>query len=156
MKQNIIVDIDNTISKIGKRAELLPNYVEFHVRCHEDKPIYYVIDLVKALSMTYNIVFLTMRPESVRYITEQFIDKYINIKYKLLMRPDNNIQDAHIFKLDKLITNGYNKDNILFAIDDNDKVIDMFMSASINCMKVTHVNNTKAKVKKIVRKRQRI
>ena len=154
MKQNIIVDIDNTISKVGKRFDLLPDYVEFHRRCDEDEPICYVIELVKSLSMSYNIVFLTMRPESVRNITERFINEYVDVEYILLMRSDDCTQEADVFKLEKLLSNGYNKDSILLAIDDNDKVIHMLMRAGINCVKVTCVNNTKTKVKKRLRSRQ--
>lgn len=152
MKLNVIVDIDNTISIVGNRIKLLPNYTEFHKRCNEDQPINYIIELIQLLSTNYNIVFLTMRPLSVMNITKDFLNNFF-LNYKLLMRDDNCIKDANIFKIEELTKNGYNKENIYIAIDDNDSVIKSFMNRGINCMKVPNSNN---KIIKKKRNKQRI
>lgn len=71
----IIVDIDGTIAS----HEGIRGHHEYD-KVRLDKPIPATIDLINALSDSYNIIYLTGRPESCRASTELWIGE--NIKFK--------------------------------------------------------------------------
>jgi len=140
----IIVDIDNTISKVGDRKRHLnenpPNYEEFHKRCNEDKPIEHIINLIYILSFKYKIVYVTMRPETLRYKTNLFITNtklfYNASNNKLLMRKVNDKRNDSIIKLELIKQHRISINDIEFAIEDNDSVIRAYTKAGIKCIKV--------------------
>ena len=93
MNRLVIVDIDGTISKPGKRLKYLkqdkPDWDSFYNDCFDDEPILEMIDLVNILSAHYRIIFCTGRRESIREKTEAWISKWLGLEdYVLLMRPD--------------------------------------------------------------------
>ncbi len=148
--------MDNTLYKVSDRIKLLPDYDAFHRRCYEDKPNEYVVTLVNRFADDYHIVYLTMRPIKFMKRTIMMLNRDVPLLYHtLLMRGNDDHREAYVFKLLTLDDHGLNKDNILFAIDDNELVIKAYSDAGINCLKVVAPNSYKPKrINK--RKRERI
>lgn len=145
----IIADIDGTVTIVSNRKELLPDYKAFHDRCGEDLPNEYVIDLLRLYQDSIKIIFITMRPECVRDITCEFLDKYFN-NYELIMKLDIDSVSAPEYKIDSL--RAYDVNDILFAVDDNQYVINAYSKNNINCLYAVR-KNTRKKKKIFKRKR---
>jgi hypothetical protein len=157
MKHIIIVDIDGTIQKIGDRKEHLkespPNYDLFHDKFEEDEPIEHMCRLISILTLTRNIVFVTQRPKRLFKQTGHWIRRYTGLtSFHLHMRVDNDLREPEIVK-PELITKHVNVDDILFAIDDSDKVIKAYCKLGIECIKV--IDSDKAMKPKRMRRRVR-
>jgi len=146
MTKFIIVDLDNTLYKVSDRIKLLPDYDVFHRRCYEDKPNEHIVAIIKRFANEYKIVFLTMRPVKYMNRTMLMLERDVHLYYdRLIMRANNDMREAHVYKLHMLKVHGLNKDNILFAIDDNESVIKAYSDAGINCLKVVAPNSYKPK-----------
>ena len=140
MRQKIIVDIDDTITIVGARKAYLsvipPNYEKFHEQCYQDKPRKYIIDLVKVMSKKYDIVFFTMRPESKRMATEEWLKEYVGVDYQLIMRKDGDKLAAPYEKQVMLAKNDIFPDDVICIIEDSEDVINNLRGAGYNCVLV--------------------
>ena len=144
----VIIDIDNTLCLSGKRLELAkkedgkidwdilhnPELIE------QDEPNFPMIDLALRYKIVENIeiIIITGRPESTRVVTELWLKKY-HIKYdKLYMRTekDHYIQ-ADVFK--RKIYKTHINDKVFCAFDDDQSIIDMWLSLGIPSFKVMGV-----------------
>jgi hypothetical protein len=139
-KKYIIVDIDGTIaSHDGVRGH------HEYDKVYLDKPIPTTIDLINALNNSYNIIYLTGRPESCRSSTELWIRKNVH-EYigGLYMRTTRDHRKDYVVKkelLYRVIDDAkITKEDISFVIDDRLSVIDMWISEGLF---VFNVNNGK-------------
>lgn len=143
----IIVDIDGTLANSKQRHELATNSddtINWDVLYDyntviEDKPIQYIIDSVKIWKqLGYKIVLFTSRPERIREATEYWLNKY-EIPYdELYMR---SIED-HYIKDTELKLKMYNEfvdEEVLFAIEDKQEIIDVWKRLGIPSYKVVDV-----------------
>lgn len=146
MRNIIVVDIDDTVSIVGDRISVCNNshidWDEFHERCNEDEPKQYVIDMVRQLSLTFNIVFCTMRPISQKKKTEEWISKHIGIDYNILMREHEEDMTAGEIKTFMLHNAGILPEHVIVVIDDNVKVINKLKQEGYNCMRVVNSSQT--------------
>lgn len=142
MQKNIaIIDIDGTVAKIGSRIELLKqtpkNWDLFYADCFQDEPIKNMIELVKTLSLNYDIVFCTGRRDSVRGLTQIWIEKHFGqlFNYRnLLMRKSNDKRSDTEVKPELLETHGYTIDNVAFIIEDRSKMVDKWRELGFTCL----------------------
>jgi len=158
MKKTIIVDVDDTITIVGDRRNTInkinTDYTEFHNRCLEDKPNGYVIRLLSNLLNQYNLLFVTIRPESIRNKTIKQIENFLPIVNPNVLMNDESINNsAATIKLN-MIKNAIDIDTIEFALEDNDKVIKEYSKAGIKCLKV--ISQDKAIKPKRIRKKRRL
>lgn len=143
----IIVDIDGTLANSKQRHELATNFDDTinwdmlydYNNVIEDKPIQYIIDSVKIWKqLGYKIVLFTSRPERIREATEYWLSKY-EIPYdELYMR---SIED-HYIKDTELKLKMYNEfvdEEVLFAIEDKQEIIDVWKRLGIPSYKVVDV-----------------
>ena len=143
----IIVDIDGTLANSKQRHELATNTddtINWEVlydynNVIEDKPIQYIIDSVKIWKqLGYKIVLFTSRPERIKEATEYWLSKY-EIPYdELYMR---SIED-HYIKDTELKLKMYNEfvdEEVLFAIEDKQEIIDVWKRLGIPSYKVVDV-----------------
>lgn len=140
----IIVDIDNTLSLADERFKLAkkPNGKTNWNIAHDpelvkkDKPNISMIEISNNFkSKGYEVIILTGRPESIRQVTENWLDKN-NIKYdKLYMRnKEDHFMKADLFK--KKIYETYIKEDVICAFDDEQSIIDMWMNLKIPAFKI--------------------
>ena len=140
----VIIDIDNTLCLNNKRFELAkkengktdwdiahnPELVE------QDEPNFPMIDLAARYKRDgLKVIIITGRPESIREVTELWLMKY-HIPYDALyMRTERD----HYIKADILkrkIYETYIKEKVFCAFDDDQRIIDMWVSLGIPSFKV--------------------
>jgi hydroxymethylpyrimidine pyrophosphatase-like HAD family hydrolase len=140
----VIIDIDNTLCLNNKRFELAkkengktdwdiahnPELVE------QDEPNFPMIDLAHKYKRDgLKIIIITGRPESIREVTELWLLKYHIVYDALYMRTERD----HYIKADILkrkIYETYIKEKVFCAYDDDQRIIDMWVSLGIPSFKV--------------------
>lgn len=145
MKNIIAVDIDGTISLIGNRLKYIQqtpkDWDSFYSKCYEDKPNIPVIEILKGLIKLkqYYLVYVTGRPERIRFKTQQWIiDNALPcFSAQLFMRNEGDYRPDYIIKTE--IIKPF-KDRIFMAFEDRDQVVKMYRNLEIPCMQVTEGN----------------
>jgi len=135
----IICDIDGIVSDARHRAYYLTddpaetNWREYTMISHFDPPIVRMCRMIRALSATANISFVTGRAEYGRQITKDWIIRHIKIgHFELIMRPEGDLATAEKFKLrifsDHFIANG----RFIWCIfEDDGRVVKMYRSLGL-------------------------
>jgi len=145
-RNKVIVDIDRSISKLTKeREEILshdiPNWDAFY-KCDfsKDEPIDTMVKLVQTLQDNpfYEIIFCTSRSESVKEQTMRWLTDRFNPTFKLLMRGNEDERPAHIVKPELVIHSGIHVEEIAFALDDEDKVVQQWRRLGVQCLQVDY------------------
>lgn len=113
----IIVDIDGTVARHVSRSPY------DYGKVSEDAPIESVLSVIRALSETYHVIFVSGRDNSCRHDTEAWLDDNYSPTYTLLMR------DADDKRPDWVVKNEIYNDwiipyyDILMVFDDRDQVV---------------------------------
>ena len=82
------------------------------------------------------IVFISGRPDTYFKKTEEWLNKFVDIKkYDLLMRPNKNFNDVVQIKKELLNTIRY-KYEIIFALEDDEDLAKMWEKEGIPCIKI--------------------
>jgi hypothetical protein len=137
----VIIDLDGCISDDKLRRHLIldgrRDWNEYYSRCDEDTPFPWALKMLPGLIDYYQIVFLTGRPEHVREKTNQWLSKVYNglgygcHDYQLYMRPEGDYTPAPIYKK-KVVHHLREKGlSILFAFDDDTRILDMYKDEQI-------------------------
>lgn len=149
MKKIVIVDIDGTITKPGKRLKYLQqkpkDWDSFYNDCFEDEPIQEIVDLVKVLDLKYTIVFCTGRRESVREKTKKWLDIHLpNVLLNdgfLLMRANSDIRHDTIVKPELIAKKSiFSYDKIAFILEDRNAMVDKWRELGFKCLQVAEGN----------------
>lgn len=143
-KKIIIVDIDGTISKVGDRIKYLEqdpkDWDAFYAACGEDDPKWDIIYLVTGLiSQGFEIVFCTGRRESVRNITQVWLNhKFLRHFHadELLMRHDGDFRHDTIVKPELLIEAGISTDRIFMVLEDRNSMVAKWREMGLTCLQV--------------------
>lgn len=131
-----IVDVDGTIAQRVDRSPFDWDRVD------EDLPKWDVINMVKALSTNYNIVFVSGRDAVCREKTLKWIKEHFGWSdITLFMRPEGNDQKDSIIKknifFDKVNPQYY----IDLVVDDRDQVVQMWREEmGLTCVQVAYGN----------------
>lgn len=130
----IIVDIDGTIADKWSRDPY-----DF-TKVSEDTPYTDIIDLVKALSHTYTIIFVSGRSRECYRDTADWLDMYFpSMDIELYMRKAWDRRKDSIIKyeiLQALIKEYY----IAYVLDDRDQAVEMWRDAGLRCLQVAPGN----------------
>lgn len=130
----VIVDIDWTIADHWERNPYDMSTVLL------DKPIGDMIELVKVLSETYAIIFVSGRSDICEKDTFEWLTKYFpHMWIELLMRKEWDNRKDSIVKYEILQTLiKYNF--ISYVLDDRDQVVRMWREAWLRCLQVDEWN----------------
>jgi FMN phosphatase YigB (HAD superfamily) len=129
----VVFDIDGTVSDASHRQQLAQakEWDQFHSLAAEDKVIVPVANLVRVLSGTAQVMFLTGRPEKFRFATEKWLhDSGLEFYYDhLLMRDDGDFLtkdiDMKVAKLEKFFGNKFNVlHQVWMVLDDRQQVVE--------------------------------
>lgn len=139
-KRNIIVvDLDGTLSNSGWREMHAQNkdWDLFHELGKADKPNEDVKALIAAFKSAgdYQIVGCTGRNEKYRTQTIQWLYHHDIELDDILMRPENNWEPDHELK-PSFFEAHYDKDEVLFVLDDREKVVQSWRDKGYNCWQV--------------------
>lgn len=139
----IICDLDGTLYNSKERQDLYlrngkKNFDEFHQAAHKDKPHFWCAELIQSMRAAgYRTVFTSGRDDCHEESTRVWIKRHLNwgdADYDLIMRKTYDWTADDEMKKDwyeKLIEPHY---EILFAIDDRKRVVDMWRSLGLTCL----------------------
>ena len=130
----IVVDMDSTLcANLTKRPFYEGDWKE---KLIYDTPLAGPISIVRAQKMTgtCDVIILTGRREDGREATEEWLKTY-NVPYdRLFMRGENDYTKGDAFKEKILNTFILPKYNVLFAMDDDNKCVQMFRRNGLICL----------------------
>ena len=157
-RPTVIFDIDGTLADIEHRRHFVTgkkkDFDAFNAAMINDTPNQPIVELLwMCEAAERQIIFCTGRMEQFREVTRNFL---LDIHYlapshwnasllgtHLMMRPDNRKYDPDSeIKQDMLneILKTVDKSNILFAVDDRQRVVDMWRANGITCLQVAEGN----------------
>lgn len=141
MKDTIIFDLDGTLSNPDHRLHLIrkdnPDFDTFYSECSKDLVNKWCLELINILSKNsiYKILIVSSRRKCELGKTLEWLranDVPIEPRHVHLLRnKDNYTADT---ELKKRWVNKYGKDRILFAVDDREKVVNMWRKEGIICL----------------------
>ena len=145
----IIVDLDGTLADLTDRRHFVEsrpkNWDAFYggmTKDHVNTPVAEVV--LQMYKEGYMIIVCTGRPDKYEQDTKGWLYEH-NIPFdNLLMRkdgdhrPDFEVKREMLFSF--LVECGFNKSDILFALDDRDQVVKMWREESIPCFQVAEGN----------------
>ena len=116
----------------------------FFLQCDKDDPIVEMVELVKNLALNYDLIFITGRPEYVRFETETWLKNNGLSWNHLLMRQDNDKTEYTQFKLNCLKSIGVEIEEVAFAIDDEDTMCKIWKNSGITVLQVFEKSKSKS------------
>ena len=163
-KKTIIFDIDGTLADIQHRTHFVTgkkkDFDAFNEAMIDDVPNEPIVRLHDALEyFGFQIVYVTGRLERYREVTTNFlrdISRYERLELHLHMRPEDQRLELHLhmrpedqrylpdYQVKQEILNyilkSIDKENIIFAVDDRQQVVDMWRSNGITTLQVADGN----------------
>ena len=144
MTKWIVVDLDGTLCNADWRVEFAKSgdWDGFHSRCIDDEIVPATAEIVRRFGIDFNLLILTGRNCRYRSLTLEWFQKkslhdYIDV---LGMRPDDDFRPDVEFKIEYLsrIFGSIEKaaSEILFAMEDRDKVVEAYRENGIVCHQV--------------------
>lgn len=140
----IVCDLDGTLSLTEHRQHFLdqspPDWDGFFMACGDDLPNWPVVETVRALSDYYEnsdearIVIFSGRSDKAKDITRMWLAEFSVPYHKLRMRQDGDFTPDDQLKQQWLDEIG--AENVLFCIDDRQKVVDMWRKQGLTCFQV--------------------
>lgn len=137
-RKAVVFDLDGTLANIDHRLHHVQNkpknYKAFYASIKEDKPIPWTIELLRTLSKTYSIVILTGRSEITYADTVEWFNTHVGFVPDLFMRKDEDHRPDTITKLDmyrKLVEPTF---DVLFIVEDRDRMVQLWRSLGISCL----------------------
>ena len=140
--KTVIFDLDGTLCDISHRLPLIKqakaDWPAFFDACDKDAPKPEIISLFQALSDAGNkMIIVSGRSDRTLFKTDQWLS-YHGIKpHEIIMRKDGDYTPDDILKkswLDKRLLG--DKENILFCVDDRQRVVDMWRNEGLTCLQV--------------------
>ena len=139
---SIVIDMDGTLSNCVHRQHHAEQgqWDEFHSRLMEDETYYDVQWFLEKLPNTIEVIIVTGRSEAYREKTFAWLHDNKILVDRVLMRPDDDFWPDHILK-PKLLEEMYGSkelviDNVLFVLDDRDKVVEAWRNYGLTCWQV--------------------
>lgn len=135
-----IFDLDGTLADLGHRLHHIqkekPDWDTFNKMCSYDEPKHDIITLLHVMANSgFRIAIFTGRMETVRTQTIDWL-KQQHIHYDLLvMRKAGDHRSDTVVKEEMLKNHLYIGD-ILFTVDDRDKVVQLWRDLGLTCLQV--------------------
>jgi hypothetical protein len=127
----IIVDIDGTVAHSTNRGPFEYDKVIY------DRPDEKIIELISVLwEAGHKLIFVTARDYVCFDDTYSWLTRHCPPFIKLHMRKKDDLRDDTIVKheiYEKFIKSDY---NVLFVLDDRNKVVDMWREIGLTCLQV--------------------
>jgi hypothetical protein len=113
----------------------------YFASCLGDEPNESVIEVLRLFFEDgYNIRLLTGRSESVRALTEQWLYRHAVPHHTLIMRPEGERTDDHIMKPAIAFEQYWRPDNVLFVMEDRQRVVDAWRKLGYTVFQVAPGN----------------
>jgi phosphoglycolate phosphatase-like HAD superfamily hydrolase len=129
----VVVDLDDTITDAAWRHAL--SFDDSLDQSDLDAAFVDVIKFINAVSGIYRIVGVTVRPERYRTATLRWLLEAGVRMDDLLMRRNDDYRREIDLKRD-LVTRYINKEMIVCAFDDNEKIIQLYRELGITAFQI--------------------
>jgi phosphatidate phosphatase APP1 len=136
----ILCDIDGTIANGEHRTHLIrskpKDWDKYFDLCHLDTPIYPMRDILKALSHTIQIVYVTGRMERTRVKTREWLMSHNFPDGAIFMRQEGDFKEDHLLKMEMLKKARDLGWEPLMVFDDRNRVVAAWREAGLLCAQV--------------------
>lgn len=141
----ILSDIDGPIADSSHRssltARLPPDWPAIAEAIPRDKPNKPLIMLLRLFVQRGHVVhFLSGRGESTREATEAWFKSYGVPYHALLLRADDDARTQVLLKRD--LVRPYNRSRVLFALEDNTRVVQLYRGLGIQTLQTSPIDAT--------------
>ena len=149
MKDTIVIDLDGTLANIDHRLHLVQgkkkDFDKFYKLVGGDTPNDWCRRMMNVFWQTgYEVAIVSARRESCRADTIRWLnDHHINSSALYLVRPDGDSTPDQELKMAWL--KEYGAENILFVVDDRQKVVDSWRAAGVTCLQAYAWEESKGK-----------
>jgi uncharacterized HAD superfamily protein len=135
----VFVDLDGTLADGTHRLHHIHpketrNWDKFYEQVLGDAPHQDIIDMVSTLHQNYTVILLTGRREATRADTEQWLAHFHVMYDALIMRPEGNFTDDHIWKPEVLRQFGLH--NIAFVMEDRNRIVKVLREMGLRVLHV--------------------
>jgi len=140
----IVFDIDGTLANIKHRLHNIQdgnkNWEKFNSECHKDEPNKHIIEINKLMCdrnnpKHYPAIIVTGREETYAAETREWLQNHGITWTYLFMRPTKDYRsDVEIKR--EIIEKYIQPAEILFVLDDREKVVDLWRSMGYKCLQV--------------------
>ena len=134
----VVVDLDGTLANIDHRAHLVkkdaPEWDKFYSSCDKDTPNSWCVELMRAMQTAgFTVIILSARRDTTLSKTKAWL-RYHAIPHSqlILLRKGNESTPDTVLK--KAWLDSYGKENVLFVVDDRQKVVDAWRSNGVTCL----------------------
>ena len=139
MSKLILCDVDGTVADNSHRQHFLEgkkDWEGFFSTLLQDEPIFPIINkVIQDHKNGKKIVFLTGRPERYRDKTTEWLQRFFEFKFELIMRKDNDQRHKLIVKEE--LFNSYVKEKSVHIVYENDlELIKMWKSMGLKVLDV--------------------
>jgi hypothetical protein len=131
----IVVDLDNTLALIGDRDPYAGHLCASDALCEATALVVFAV----AEGASVNVIFLTGRNEAARDETATWLLRHLAVAAvggSLIMRAVDDWRPSDVYKLDMLDTRILPEYDVVFALDDDPKVVRAFRDRGIVCWHV--------------------
>lgn len=134
----IVIDLDGTLADVRHRLPLIhrdrPDYDAFFAAVGGDGLNAWCRALMKALADDYRVAIVSGRPERTRPETVAWLSRH-DVPYHdlFLVRSEQELYTPDQ-DLKRRWLEGYGRERILFAVDDRQKVVDMWRAEGVVCL----------------------
>ena len=142
-KQKLVLcDIDGTVANNEHRQKLLKGFNDwdkFFSLLKDDEPIHVIIERVKQkVESNGDLIFLTGRPEKYREMTEDWLLKYFDVGFSLLMRKDGDLRNKIIIK-EELFKENFQKTQIKVCFENDPELIQLWQDLGLNVIDINSI-----------------
>jgi phosphoglycolate phosphatase-like HAD superfamily hydrolase len=132
----VIVDIDHTMSDAAWRDPLIGRWDEYYREQAYDRPIEFVVDLVRVLSSAgREVVAVTGRPEAHWWATVKWMHQHNIPIDTIYMRPNGDYGSSPEVKC-ALVRENIPLDQIEFVLEDRDDCVAAYRQMGLNVLQV--------------------
>lgn len=141
MRETVIVDLDGTLANIDHRLHFIkcekPDWDSFYAACMNDTSNDWCVALIQSLTIGYprDVKIVSARSRVVEKETRSWIKDVLgeNPAVELIMlRADGDYTPDDDLKMEWL--KKFGKENILFVVDDRQRVVDMWRKEGLVCL----------------------
>ena len=122
-----VFDVDGVLADVGHRLGHLEggrkDWGAFFAAAHLDPPLPTGLELARELAASYDLAYLTGRPEGLRRVTQRWLHRHGLPAGPLWMRPPRDFRPARVMKLDALGRLGAQRPVEVVVDDDEDVVV---------------------------------
>ena len=129
----IIIDIDGTLALHNGRG---PHDTSLYHTDTLNKPVANIVQLYEQLEEDVWVLVVTGRDATFRQVTSDWLSKNQIFYNQLLMRPEGDKRRDDLVKRELYDQHIKDKYNVLFVLDDRDRVVAMWRSLGLTCLQV--------------------